>query len=135
MAKQAKLVLVPGGRLGRILELLSDVERAIPELTGPEALEVVAEAARLGARASGRIAVLEALTAAFAAPVAPDSGPDEGLSLPEAARVMGEPPETFRRRLEHRKALLRRPGERRLRYSRSELERIRRDRLAGNGLR
>lgn len=43
---------------------------------------------------------------------------------------MGEPPETFRRRLEYRKALLSRPGERRLRYSRAGLERIRRDRLA-----
>jgi hypothetical protein len=32
---------------------------------------------------------------------------------------MGEPVETFRRRLDYRKALLTRPGERRLRYSRA----------------
>ena len=48
-----------------------------------------------------------------------DQTPDEGLGLAEAARLMGERPETFRRRLDYRKALLRRPGERRLRYSRS----------------
>ncbi len=57
---------------------------------------------------------------------------DETLSAEQAAAFLGEPLETFRRRLDYRKALLRRPGERRLRYSRAELERIRRDRLAGN---
>ncbi len=46
---------------------------------------------------------------------------------------MGEPEETFRRRLDYRKSLLTRRGERRLRYSRAALERIRQDRLAGNG--
>jgi hypothetical protein len=47
---------------------------------------------------------------------------------------MGERPETFRRRLDYRRALISRPGERRLRYSRMELERIRRDRIASNAV-
>jgi hypothetical protein len=58
---------------------------------------------------------------------------DEALALPAAAALLGEPVETFRRRLDYRKALLRLPGERRLRYSRAVLERILRDRLAANG--
>jgi hypothetical protein len=59
---------------------------------------------------------------------------DDILSLQEAAAWMGEPPETFRRRLEYRKALVSRPGERRHRYSRAELDRIRRDRLSAQAL-
>lgn len=62
-----------------------------------------------------------------------EKAPDEALTLPAAAALLGEPVETFRRRLDYRKALLRRPGERRLRYSRAALERILRDRLAANG--
>ena len=58
---------------------------------------------------------------------------DDTLNAEQAAAFLGEPVETFRRRLEYRKALLRRPGERRLRYSRAELERIRRDRLSASG--
>jgi hypothetical protein len=58
---------------------------------------------------------------------------DTAMSLPEAAALMGEPVSTFRRRLDYRKALLTRPGERRLRYSRVALDRIKRDRLATNG--
>jgi len=58
--------------------------------------------------------------------------PDVTLSLEKAAQYMGEPVESFRRRLEYRKALLSRPGERRLRYSRVVLDSIRRDRLASN---
>src|SRR5262245_26600988 len=58
--------------------------------------------------------------------------PDVAVRLPEAAAMFGEPVETFRRRLQYKKALVKRPGERRLRYSRAELERILRDRLAGN---
>jgi hypothetical protein len=69
---------------------------------------------------------------AEALPTSPPS--DEALGLGEAAAFMGEPPETFRRRLDYRKALLRRPGERRLRYSRAELDRIKRDRLASNSV-
>ncbi len=74
-------------------------------------------------------------TLAEAAPVAPSPvvKADEVLGLAEAAAMLGEPPNTFRQRLEYRKALVSRPGERRLRYSRAELERIRRDRLSGNG--
>lgn len=60
---------------------------------------------------------------------------DEGLGLVEAARFMGERPETFGRRLDYRRALISRSGERRLRYSRREVERIRRDRLASNTVR
>lgn len=76
----------------------------------------------------------EALDQPAAPPVqAPPDQPDKGLSLAEAADLFGDPPSTFRRRLEYRKALISRPGERRLRYSRAELERIRRDRLARNG--
>lgn len=55
--------------------------------------------------------------------------PDAVLGLKEAAAFLGEAPATFRRRLEYRKALLTRPGERNLRYSRVELERIKKDRL------
>ncbi len=76
----------------------------------------------------------EALGAALGGAVAEEAKPDEALDLPAAAALLGEPVETFRRRLDYRKALLRRPGERRLRYSRAALERILRDRLAGNGL-
>ncbi|MGH9367262.1 MAG: hypothetical protein ACRD3M_06280 [Thermoanaerobaculia bacterium] len=64
----------------------------------------------------------------------PASAADEALPLAAAAALMGEPASTFRRRLDYRKALLSRPGERRLRYSRAELERIRQDRLAANGI-
>lgn len=56
--------------------------------------------------------------------------PDQVLDLEAAALFMGEPPQTFRRRPEYLKACIRRPGERRLRYSRAELERIKADRLA-----
>jgi hypothetical protein len=56
--------------------------------------------------------------------------PDSVLALHEAAALMGEPVSTFRRRLEYRKALISRPTERRLRYSRAMLEAIRKDRLA-----
>ena len=73
----------------------------------------------------------EGLGRAIGAALESDSPADEPLDLPAAAAFMGEPSETFRRRLEYRKALLSRPGERRLRYSRAELERIRRDRLGG----
>jgi hypothetical protein len=58
--------------------------------------------------------------------------PDAALTLEQAAAMFGEPPETFRRRPDVVKAQIRRPGERRLRYLRSELERILRDRLAAN---
>jgi hypothetical protein len=57
---------------------------------------------------------------------------DDALGLAAAAAFMGEPEETFRRRLDYRKALLSKPKERRLRYSRAVLERIRCDRLASN---
>jgi hypothetical protein len=71
-------------------------------------------------------AIAEALS-----PAAPAE--DKGLGLAEAAALMGEPKETFRRRLEYRKALLTRPRERRLRYSRAALDQIMRDRLAAHG--
>jgi hypothetical protein len=58
----------------------------------------------------------------------------EGLSLEEAARYLGEPKETVRRRPEYLKARISAEGARRLRYSRRELERILADRLAGNAL-
>jgi hypothetical protein len=59
---------------------------------------------------------------------------DEALTLKEAAKLFGESPHTFRQRLEFRKALISRVGERRLRYSRAELERIKRDRIAANAV-
>lgn len=74
----------------------------------------------------------EALGCALEAP--PPAPADEALGLGAAAKFMGEPTETFRRRLDYRKALLTRPGERRLRYSRAELDRIKRDRLASNSV-
>ncbi len=106
-----------------------------------EALRLVREAATEAAAAGGLPDFLaelerarsEALLAAVAPLPTPPRPSDETLSLKAAAAFMGEPVETFRRRLDYRKALLRRPGERRLRYARAELERIRGDRLAGNG--
>lgn len=74
----------------------------------------------------------EALGQAFGERLRPEAA-DDALSLQAAAAFMAEPVETFRRRLDYRKALLRLPGERRLRYSRAALERIRQDRLAANG--
>jgi hypothetical protein len=56
-------------------------------------------------------------------------------SLQEAAEAMGEPASTFRRRPEYLKALISRPGERRRRYSRAQLERIKTDRLEANAVR
>ena len=74
------------------------------------------------------------LEASKPTPAAGPREPEEDLALGvrEAAAMFGEPVETFRRRLEFRKALIRRPGEKKLRYSLRELERIRGDRLAGN---
>lgn len=69
-----------------------------------------------------------------AAAPSPPAG-DRTVSLEEAATLMGEPPETFRRRLEYRKAQVSRPGELRLRFSTAALERVRRDRLEGNSVR
>jgi hypothetical protein len=66
-----------------------------------------------------------------AAPAAQEA--DAVLSLAEAADFMGEPPSTFRRRPEYLRALLSRPQERRKRYSRAALERIKRERLEANG--
>jgi hypothetical protein len=74
----------------------------------------------------------EELGRAFSGSLHPAPSADETFSLGEAAAFMGEPPETFRRRLDYRKALVSMPGERRLRYSRAELDRIKRDRLASN---
>jgi hypothetical protein len=75
----------------------------------------------------------DAVGGALAEAMRPEPASDDALSLVDAAGFLGEPVETFRRRLDYRKALLRRPGERRLRYSRAVLERIRQDRLAANG--
>lgn len=58
--------------------------------------------------------------------------PDAVLSLEEAALHMGEPVGTFRRRGDYLKARVSRAGERRLRYSRAVLDRIKADRLAEN---
>jgi hypothetical protein len=69
-----------------------------------------------------------ALAEAFAAKAEPEAA-DEVIGLEEAAALMGEPPSTFRRRPEYLKAKVSREGERRLRYSRAALERIRADRL------
>ena len=78
-------------------------------------------------------AIEERIGAALDAIPASAPAADRTISLYEAAAMMGEPPETFRRRLEYRKAQVSRPGELRLRFSAAEVERIRRDRLAGNG--
>lgn len=64
----------------------------------------------------------------------PAEAADAVLLLPEAAAFMGECTSTFRRRVEYAKALVSRPTERRRRYSRAALERIRQDRLAASGL-
>jgi len=60
--------------------------------------------------------------------------PDTVLSLAEAARFVGEPASTFRRRLEYRKALVSRPTERRKRYSRAALERLKQERLKASAM-
>lgn len=119
---------VPPGRLPHLAALLAEVEADAAALTATEALEAGTLAFRVGAVLMSRHAALSASVA----PPALVQEPDVALGLREAATLFGEPVETFRRRLEYRKALLTRPGERRLRYSRAELERIRRDRLAGN---
>jgi hypothetical protein len=59
---------------------------------------------------------------------------DATLDLSGAAAYMGEPKETFRRRLDYRKAIVSREGERRLRYSRAALDRIKADRLAASAV-
>ena len=59
---------------------------------------------------------------------------DAVLSLEEAAAYMGEPIETFRRRPENLKARVSLADERRSRYSRAELDRIKRDRMAANAV-
>jgi hypothetical protein len=75
-----------------------------------------------------------ALGEAFAAAQRDSQKPDETLTLAQAATLVGEPAETFRRRLEYRKALISRPGEHRRRYSSRALQRILADRLATNSL-
>ncbi len=72
---------------------------------------------------------------AFDAPQEPSDPADDVLSLPDAAKLLGEPASTFRRRLEYHKALISRPTERRRRYSRAVLEQIKRTRLEVNGMR
>jgi hypothetical protein len=59
----------------------------------------------------------EELGRAVGEALSPADGPDETLSLEAAAAFMGEPVETYRKRLDCRRALISRPGERRLRYS------------------
>jgi hypothetical protein len=76
----------------------------------------------------------ETLGGALGDALRPDQHEDEALTLTDAARLLGEPVETFRRRLEYRKALLSRRGERRLRFSRVALERIRNTRLETNSV-
>ena len=75
-------------------------------------------------------AIAGAVTGLLVEPARPA---DQVLTLTEAADLLGEPVETFRRRPEYLKASIRRPGERKHRYSRVALERVVRDRLAENG--
>lgn len=98
-------------------------------------VDLVSLSARRAALLRELASLEEGLGLALADALRPAEVPDKALSLSEVAAFMGEPKDTFRRRLEYRKALLTRPGERRLRYSRAELERILRDRLAGNAAR
>jgi hypothetical protein len=58
--------------------------------------------------------------------------PDEVLGLDDAAKLMNEPAGTFRQRPCYRRALVSGPRERRLRFSRRALERIKADRLRAN---
>ena len=100
----------------------------------------MAEVASLFARRAALLRELAAieeqlgseLEAALRRPVVPPPA-DETLDLEAAADFMGEAKETFRRRLEYRKAVISRPGQLRLRFSRRALERIRSDSLAANG--
>jgi hypothetical protein len=71
----------------------------------------------------------DALALALEAVQQPDDA-DEILDLAAAARHVGEPASTFRQRPCYRRALVSGTTERRLRYSRLELDRILRDRLA-----
>jgi hypothetical protein len=73
-----------------------------------------------------------ALVEALAAAHRDSPKPDETLTLVQAADRVGEPPETFRKRVEFYKARISRPGEHRLRFSRREVERVIADRLASN---
>jgi len=94
-----------------------------------------AELAALHARKAALLRELAEVEEAFVAALEaarPAAPADEVLTLGQAAALLGEPERTVRARLEYRKALVSRPREHRLRFSRRELERIRRDRLAGN---
>jgi hypothetical protein len=57
---------------------------------------------------------------------------DAVLGLSEAAKLVGEPPSTFRRRQCYRAALVSRPHELRRRYSRKALEKLIAERLSKN---
>ncbi len=71
----------------------------------------------------------ELLARAFESAAEPAELEDAVLSLKEAALFMGEPAGTFRRRPDYVRALVSRPTERRLRYSRAALVKIKRGRL------
>jgi hypothetical protein len=106
-------------------------------IKGQEALRLVREAA-IEAAAAGELpaffgAVMQVGFESFQLAARPEP-PDAALTLEDAAKMFGEPTETFRRRADVLKARIRRPGERRLRYLRSELERILHDRAAVNAI-
>jgi hypothetical protein len=78
------------------------------------------------------LASLDEELACHLAEDSPTKSEDSILDLAEAANMVGEPPSTFRRRLEYRRALVSRPGQRRLRFSRVELQRIQHARLTAS---
>lgn len=92
------------------------------------------EASRICARRAALHRELAELDEELGRALASRDADDAVLSLKKAARYMGEPTETFRRRGEYLKARVSRDGERRARYSRAELDRIKRDRLAANAV-
>jgi hypothetical protein len=61
-----------------------------------------------------------------------EKGGGDVIGLADAAKLAGEPSETFRKRPEFLKARISRPGEHRLRYSKRVVERIIADRLESN---
>jgi hypothetical protein len=100
--------------------------------SGPSVRDLGAICARRAELLRELAGLEEALASAVAAAAQP-AARDEILNLKQAAAYLGEPERTVQSRLEYRKALVSRPGEYRLRFSRAELDRIIRDRLMGNG--
>jgi hypothetical protein len=112
--------------MAELARALEAIERALQVSSRAELPAALAELERIRAEA-----LLAAATSSVGAFRPPEETSDQILDLKAAAAFMGEVPAVFLRRPEYLKASIRRPGERKHRFSRNVLERIIRDRLAG----